>query len=243
MILLTQPNLIFLKPRKVAGTSFEIALSKFANEDSIITPISPEDEYTRKALGFRGPQNYQSNHTLSPAGMNHIFHQDNIVSLNERKFWNHIPAANIRLNIGEATWKKFMKISIVRNPFDMAISFYFWELRNQNNYNWSPKSFELWCLNNSQKLTLNLQQYFIENEAIIDFYIRYEHFKEDILKFETLFGELKGLYQIFETLTAKSKFRPKNAVTENLFKESPRAKNLIYSLCDFEISKFGYLCP
>ena len=40
MILLHKEKIIALKARKVGGTSFEIALSKYANSDSIITPIA-----------------------------------------------------------------------------------------------------------------------------------------------------------------------------------------------------------
>ena len=47
MIVLHKQELIFLKTRKVAGTSFEIALSSFADETSIVTPISPEHEEHR----------------------------------------------------------------------------------------------------------------------------------------------------------------------------------------------------
>lgn len=60
MIILHSHKLIFIKTRKTAGTSFEIALSKWANDDDTITPISPLDEGLRLSMGFRGPQNYVS---------------------------------------------------------------------------------------------------------------------------------------------------------------------------------------
>jgi hypothetical protein len=46
-------KLIFMKTKKVGGTSFEIALSSFCDDDSIITPISPADEQIRAGLGYR----------------------------------------------------------------------------------------------------------------------------------------------------------------------------------------------
>lgn len=58
MIVLHNHRIIALKARKVAGTSLEIALSKYASEKCIITPIAPLDEDIRKKLGFRGPQNF-----------------------------------------------------------------------------------------------------------------------------------------------------------------------------------------
>lgn len=55
MIFLRDINVLFLKPRKVGGTSFEIALSRYAGGGDIITPISETDEITRRNLGYRGP--------------------------------------------------------------------------------------------------------------------------------------------------------------------------------------------
>ena len=63
MILSKAHNFIFLKTTKTAGTSFEIALSKYAGPEDVVTPISDEDELTRSRLGYRGPQNF-----LEPPG-------------------------------------------------------------------------------------------------------------------------------------------------------------------------------
>ena len=57
MILSHKHKFIFIKTRKTAGTSIEIALSRFCGKDDIITPISPEDEKIRKKIGVK-PQNY-----------------------------------------------------------------------------------------------------------------------------------------------------------------------------------------
>ena len=49
---------LFIKGRKVAGTSFEVALSKICGPDDILTPITPIDEQTRLSLQYRPAQNY-----------------------------------------------------------------------------------------------------------------------------------------------------------------------------------------
>ena len=51
MIASHQHRFIFLKTRKTAGTSVEIALSKVCGPDDVITEISPEDEELRRAAG------------------------------------------------------------------------------------------------------------------------------------------------------------------------------------------------
>jgi hypothetical protein len=65
MIVCHERKIIFVKTKKVGGTSFEIALSKFCGPNCIITPITPADEDLRKSLGFRGAQNY----TIDTVGM------------------------------------------------------------------------------------------------------------------------------------------------------------------------------
>ena len=47
LLYLSKSNMLFLKPRKVAVTSFEIALSRSAGTADIVTPISLEDELIR----------------------------------------------------------------------------------------------------------------------------------------------------------------------------------------------------
>ncbi len=56
MIVNHRHKFIFLKTRKTAGRSIEIALSQFCDSNDIITPITDEDERTRQEMGFRGPQ-------------------------------------------------------------------------------------------------------------------------------------------------------------------------------------------
>lgn len=107
MIISHQHKFIFIKTKKTAGTSIEIALSKICGDADIITPISPEDENTRMALGYRGPQNYIINGV--------------------QLFYNHIPASDIRALIGSEVWDTYFKFCFERNPWDKVISWYFWE--------------------------------------------------------------------------------------------------------------------
>ena len=60
MIINHKYKFIFIKSFKTARTSLEIAVSKFCDNKDIITPIIEEDEKIRKALNYRGPQNYNN---------------------------------------------------------------------------------------------------------------------------------------------------------------------------------------
>ena len=52
-------KVIFVKTKKVGGTSFEIALSKYCNDDDIVCKISEKDDLIRSELGFQGPVNFR----------------------------------------------------------------------------------------------------------------------------------------------------------------------------------------
>ena len=121
MILSHQYKFIFLKTSKTAGTSVEIALSKFLGPKDVITPISPEDEVTRRDLGYRGPQNYRSKFwEYSYADL------VKLVSKGEwkEKFYNHISAFQVRGLVGEQVWNTYFTFCIERNPWDRVISHY-----------------------------------------------------------------------------------------------------------------------
>jgi hypothetical protein len=58
MIYSKKNDFLFIKGKKVAGTSVEMALSTICGPDDIISQITPIDEIARLRLGGRGAQNY-----------------------------------------------------------------------------------------------------------------------------------------------------------------------------------------
>ena len=72
---------VFLKTRKTAGTSVEIALSTVCGPDDVITPVTEADERLRREYGGRAPQHYES----PPL---------------PRKAFNHMPASMVRQLVG-----------------------------------------------------------------------------------------------------------------------------------------------
>ena len=122
MIVSHKYRFIFLKTAKTAGTSIEIALSKHLGEQDIITPVSAPDEAIRRSLGFRGPQNYRI-----PLRQHTPLELARAIGFGRRKkFYNHMPAHEVRGLLGEAIWNDYYKFCFERNPFDRVISLYFW---------------------------------------------------------------------------------------------------------------------
>lgn len=122
MIVSHKYRFIFLKTAKTAGTSIEIALSKFVGAQDIVTPISAPDEAIRQRLGHCGPQNFRV-----PLSRHNALEKLSAVLIGRRKkFYNHMPAEEARSLVGNVTWSSYFKFCFERNPFDRVISLYYW---------------------------------------------------------------------------------------------------------------------
>jgi len=232
MILLKAHNFIFLKTTKTAGTSFEIALSKYAGPEDIVTPISEEDELTRSRLGYRGPQNY-----LEPPGVLERIG----LRRPRRRFTNHIPAALVRDRLGPEAFDRFYKVAVVRNPYDVTVSRYYWSHRKQGGT--SPEHFRRWLLSRPEILRKNFNITHIDGTCAADFMMRYERLKDDIGVFAAKVGLPDTLFAEFDALKAKGHYRPKTAKTSELFDGFDAGKAVVAEIFAHDIADFGYSCP
>ena len=141
---------MFLKTKKTAGTSVEISLSRFCGDDDIITPISFKDEAIRKLLGQK-PQNYLD-------------------------FRNHITSQEVLKKIEPSIWNTYYKFCFERNPFDKAISFYYFLTKKSI-------EFDDWLKNNyypNSSINNNWNIYTINDKVAVDFIGKYENIRSDL---------------------------------------------------------------
>lgn len=108
MILSHEHGFVFMKTRKTAGTSVEIALSRVCGPADVITPVL--EEPLRAELGGRGPQN----HTSPPL---------------EHKAFNHMPVSMVRRMVGRARFESYLSFAVERNPWDAVVSLFHWAHR------------------------------------------------------------------------------------------------------------------
>ncbi|MEZ4888874.1 MAG: sulfotransferase family 2 domain-containing protein [Chitinophagales bacterium] len=122
MIISHKHKFIFVKTKKTAGTSIEIALSKICGNEDIITSISQKDEIIRKEYSQRTAQN-------DKIPINKYSKFDFIKSLSQRnmlRFYNHMPCSEIKRFVSKQVWDDYYKFTIDRNPFDKVVSLYYW---------------------------------------------------------------------------------------------------------------------
>ena len=118
-------NFLFLKGRKVASTSFEVALSKICGPNDVITPITPVDERQRIDLGYGHAQNFGADpdtldsyiNLLKTKDINQLKH----ASIPKGSIKNHTTFKEAWNFFGEHIKDKHV-IGIIRNPYETIIS-------------------------------------------------------------------------------------------------------------------------
>jgi Sulfotransferase family len=228
MIISHKYKYIFLKTTKTAGTSIEIALSKFASPDDIITPITPEDEKIREELGYQGPVNF-----LAPF-WSYGF-KDLVLFLRQRRrkrwFYNHITASEIRPRIGRRIWDSYFKFCIERNPWDRVVSLYYWQNQTE------PRQPFPAFVQSDAPLALKRKGfglYTIDGQIAVDKICRFENLAEELEAVRTRIGIPEKL----DLPHAKTRFRKEKQSYRDLYGEKEKAR--VAELFSNEIKLFGY---
>lgn len=119
---------IFVKTRKVAGTSVEAYLRQFADQGDIVTPLVPRDEQWCVERGLQS-HNYSSSRELETRYMelSRLGEFEAAMELLKempRQFVNHMPAAKIKLILERRgyRWEDFYSFTIDRHPYSWLLS-------------------------------------------------------------------------------------------------------------------------
>jgi hypothetical protein len=228
MIISHKYKFIFLKTSKTAGTSVEIALSKFCGPDDVITTISSEDEKTRAELGYPGPQN----HTSSIWG--YTFGDILKIIWKRRKkmrFYNHIPARKVKAYVGDEVWNSYYKFCIERNPWDRVVSYYYW--RNKT----APRPTIAEFINSRKIKTLKnrgIRVYTINNKIAVDKICKFENLSEEL---ETVRKHV-GIPEPLVLVQAKSIYRKDGSNYRELL--GYEGRDVIAEMFREEIDLLGY---
>lgn len=227
MIISHKYRFIFIKTNKTAGTSIEIALSRFCGEDDVITPISPEDERLRKTVGYRGAQRY-----LAPLSAYRLKDIRALLRLKRKgRYYNHMPAREIKRLVGEQTWNDYYTFCFERHPYERLISLYYWRHKTE------PRPSIAQFLQSGVPAVLKTKGfdlYTIDGEIAVDRVYLFENLEEELEHLRVRL-QLPGKLELPH---AKASHRQDKRSAHEILTEEERAS--IRSLFSQEIALFGY---
>jgi len=228
MIISHKYKFIFLKTNKTAGTSIEIALSGVCGGDDIISPISPEDEKTRSALGYRGPQHHKA--TAREYGIADVGRLL-VKGRKSSRFYGHMSARKVKALIAEETWNNYFKFCFERNPWDRVISLYYWRCKTEPRPS-ITQFIDSGALKRLKRKGLDL--YSIKGNVVVDQVYRFETISEEL---ESIRQRL-GITEELQLPRTKSQFRKDKRGYRDILDAEQKAR--IADIFSDEIEMMGY---
>ena len=239
MILSHSQGFLFVKSRKVAGTSIEIILSLQCSKGDVITPISPEDELTRKTLGGRLPGNFSTSDECEAAYCQAIEAGKPAEIATARKraeasqvFWNHMPAQAIKAILSDETWRELFKFTIDRHPYEKAVSQAYFQYARKSDP--KPDFADFLDLVVRRGTYRNFDLYAADGTILLDRVLKYEDLP-DCLSAVNLH---KGSLEIDRLPLTKNRFRKDTRPAADIL--SRRQKEFIAHHCEAEFDLLGY---
>jgi hypothetical protein len=230
MIVSHARKFIFVKTRKTSGTSMEISLSQVCGPDDIITPVSFEDELVRLDLGGRLPQNYGGR---GEARYRQMIRDRKMKLLRARRrgrFYNHMPAVDIRAQVGDDAWNEYFTFSIDRHPYEKVVSHVYFHARRKQH----------WDFDRELKRVLD-KGYYISypvysdgQQPIVDFIVNFDRMQEDL----AALGDRLGFDVAAHYPQTKHQYRKQRQPARELLSDD--VKDLIYENCRVEFEALGF---
>lgn len=239
MIISHRNRFIFIKTRKTAGSSLEIGLSRICGPEDVITSLSAArgEELLRAEEGGIGPVN-QCKRIREHRGFKEW--KRLILKGQRAEYGEHSTAAEIRRLVGDEVWSTYYRFSIERNPWDRAVSRYWWqkhrwEERGRTDFP-SLSEYLVWLERNKPHWISNWGHYAIGEHIAVDRVLRYENLTDELASLAQTLG-VSGDISL-PTTRAKGGLRKDTRHYGEALSEADRA--LIERLCRREIMALGY---
>ncbi|MCA9054650.1 MAG: sulfotransferase family 2 domain-containing protein [Planctomycetaceae bacterium] len=155
-------------------------------------------------------------------------------------WWNHMPAAEVRVKLGEEVWSTYFKFTVVRNPFDKTVSAFYFDSPIEPGTRFDSqreqRRFERW-LESSPPWT-DRDKYLIDGQLCVNHLIRYESLQADLAD---VCRRLQIPWEPNRLPRFKAGMRPPEATVTSLF--SPRSRQMVEETYAWEFENFGYSFP
>ncbi len=170
MIISHKHKFIYIKLRKTAGTSIEMMLSKICGENDVITPLGKEDlirskEKSGEARNYHFPLKKYWKREIAQF----------LLGQGPACFLEHFTAQEILNRVDEEVWNDYYKFTFDRNPFDKAVSYYFWDGGDKKYGNIKD-----WINNGGLYSMSSYNLYSIGNRVVVDKVYKYEDMEKGL---------------------------------------------------------------
>lgn len=226
MIISHKHRFIFIKTRKTAGTSIEIALSAHCGDADVLSPLNDKDEHLRQDFAGRAAQNYR-------LAASQWTRQEWLKAVKAKKpfgFYNHMPAVEIKQHVSPQIWNEYYKFTVERNPFDKVVSLFFW----RGGFEKYPTLKEFILDGGLSKMD-SYDMYSINKLVAVDKVFRFEEMGDMASELSSRFGIEPALD--FSAVKAKGGIRKKQSY-QDLYDEETKA--MVQQAFAREIQLLGY---
>ena len=227
MILSHKYKFIFIKTAKTAGTSIEVFLSKHCGATDVVTPIEPpvEGHEPRNYEGFINPLP----EILERPGKLFSALRHSITS--REKFYNHMPASEVRSRLPADVWNSYFKFCVERNPWDKVLSHYHMHVDREGG------SLSLDEYLDRRRFPINYFRYTDRagTKIIVDRILRYENLLTELGE---VFSQLKIPFEGTLGVQAKSEYRTDRRPYQQVFNDQQR--KIVEKAFAKEIELHGY---
>ena len=239
MLISHKKRFIFTKTVKTAGTSVESYFEPYCMPDGEWQELHAREEYI-SATGIIG---YRGNNARSST------------------WYNHMPAKEIFDLIGQDTWDRYYKFTVVRNPFDKLISGFFMYEKRKQNYSIIQKAkalsrqildlgnpidrvqgktaverFRCWIQKGGE--IPDRDKYLIDGQECIDYYIRFEELNEGVKHVCNCLGIS---FEPARIPQMKKGIRDNKVNIQDFYDNKTR--QIVEKKYGWELERFGYVFP
>lgn len=166
MLISHRRQFIYLKTYKTGGTSVEIIFEPECH---------PAD--------WAGEPQHSTPEMVSDAGIVGAREPDTTGAV----WFNHMPAAAVRENVGSDIWGRYLKFCVVRNPYDRVVSWWWHRMPEAERQVMAAadpaqlrNAFNSWVLR-ATDLAMDRDKHLIDGKVCVDRFIRYERLWDEVV--------------------------------------------------------------